>query len=54
MCMCEPAMVLRGSDNVYRWLEVGKVVLSEDHKCIIESNTHWLDDIPSQFLLQSQ
>ena len=26
------------------WLEVGDVLLSEEHKSIIESNTQWLDD----------
>ena len=39
------------------WLEVGNVVLSEEHKCIIESNIQWLDDIiinASQYLLHSQ
>ena len=39
-----------------RWLEVGNVVLSEEHKSIIESNIQWLDDViinASQNLLHS-
>ena len=39
------------------WLEVGDVLLSEEHKSIIESNTQWLDDAiinASQYLLHSQ
>ena len=40
-----------------RWLEVGNGVLSEEHKCVIESNTQWLDDIiinASRYLLHRQ
>ena len=47
----------RVSKKSNRWLEVGNVGLSEKHKCIIESNTQWLDDIiinDSQYLLHSQ
>ena len=47
----------RASKKSNRWLEVGNVVLSEEHKCIIESNTQGLDDIiinASQYLLHSQ
>ena len=38
------------------WLEVGNVVLSQEHKCIIESTTQWLDDAifnASRYLLHS-
>ena len=28
-----------------RWLEEGNGVLSEEHKCVFESNTQWLDDV---------
>ena len=47
----------RVSKKSNRWLEVGNVVLSEEHKCIIESNIQWLDDViinASQYLLHSQ
>ena len=47
----------RVSKKRNRWLEVGNVVLSEEHKCIIEFNTQWLDDFiinASQYLLHSR
>ena len=47
----------RVSKKSNRWLEVGNVVRSEEHKCIIESTAQGLDDIiinASQYILHSQ
>ena len=41
----------------HQWLEVGNVILYEEHRCILESNKKWLDDgivNAVQYLLHSQ
>ena len=48
----------QGLSNLHhQWLEVGNVILYEEHRCILESDKKWLDDAiinAVQYLLHSQ
>ena len=48
----------QGLSNLrHHWLEVGNVILYEEHRCILESDKKWLDDAiinSVQYLLHSQ
>ena len=48
----------QGSSNLrHHWLEVGKVILYEEHRCILDNDKKWLDDAiinAVQYLLHSQ
>ena len=48
----------QGLSNLHlQWLEVGNVIMYEEHRCILESDKKWLDDAiinAVQYLLHSQ
>ena len=48
----------QGLSNLHhQWLEVGNVILYEEHRCILQSDKKWLDDAiinAVQYLLHSQ